>query len=106
MTTGGRVLHDMKAVLPNKRNTLLFVGHQAVGIQGLRLREDKPAMQIHGGVVPVRASIARLDSMLAHADRGEIVWWLAPSHGLPAGGPTDGLGWKAAATGNGERIEI
>jgi metallo-beta-lactamase family protein len=31
---------------------------------------------MHGQMVPVRAHVARLDSMSAHAGRGEILRWL------------------------------
>ena len=34
MATGGRVLHHLAAALPDPRNTVLFVGYQAVGTRG------------------------------------------------------------------------
>ena len=33
-------------------------------------------VKIHGQAVPIHASIARLDSMSAHADQKEITKWL------------------------------
>jgi metallo-beta-lactamase family protein len=77
MATGGRVLHHLKAVLPDPRNTVLFVGYQAVGTRGRSLVEGAPEVRIHGQMVPVRARIAKNDSMSAHADRGEIMRWLS-----------------------------
>ena len=70
MATGGRVLHHLVAALPNERDTVLFAGYQAAGTRGRRLLEGEPEVKIHGRMVPVRARIARLDSMSAHADRG------------------------------------
>lgn len=99
MATGGRVLHHMKAALPDARNTILFVGYQAVGTRGRSLVDGARELRIHGQLVAVNARVAKNDSMSAHADRGEIMRWLdtlpaAPSrlflvHGEP--GPMDAL---------------
>ena len=99
MATGGRVLHHMAAALPDPKNTVLFVGYQAAGTRGRTLVDGATEVKIHGQFIPVRAKVAKLDSMSAHADRGEILRWLGtfPSaprrlllvHGEP--GPMDSL---------------
>jgi metallo-beta-lactamase family protein len=76
MATGGRVLHHLKAALPNPRHTVLFVGYQAAGTRGRQLLEGAEAVKIHGMPVPVAARIERIDSMSAHADADEILRWL------------------------------
>jgi metallo-beta-lactamase family protein len=76
MAEGGRVLHHLKAALPNARNTVLFVGYQAAGTRGRRLVDGEKSVKIHGEWVPVAARIERLDSMSAHADSTEILRWL------------------------------
>jgi len=76
MATGGRVLHHLEAVLPKEKNTVLFVGYQAVGTRGRKLVDGAASVRMHGHDVAVRARIAKLDSMSAHADRGEILRWL------------------------------
>ncbi len=81
MAEGGRVLHHLKAALPNARNTVLFVGYQAAGTRGRRLVDGEKSVKIHGEWVPVAARIERVDSMSAHADSAEILRWL---HGFAA----------------------
>ena len=76
MATGGRVLHHLKQALPEKRNTVLFVGFQAEGTRGRLLLNGATEVKIHGRWVPVKAHITRLDSMSAHADAREILRWL------------------------------
>jgi metallo-beta-lactamase family protein len=76
MATGGRVLHHLKAALPDARNTVLFVGYQAVGTRGRRLVDGEKTSKIHGEIVPVQARIALVESMSAHADADEILRWL------------------------------
>ena len=76
MATGGRVLHHMKAGLPNGNNTVLFVGYQAAGTRGAQLVAGADHTKIHGEIVPVNARIEKIDSMSAHADSNEIMHWL------------------------------
>ncbi|MEW6323059.1 MAG: MBL fold metallo-hydrolase [Acidobacteriota bacterium] len=76
MATGGRVLHHLQAALPDPANTVLFVGYQAAGTRGRALIEGASQVKIHGRHVPVRARIAKLNSMSAHADANEILRWL------------------------------
>jgi metallo-beta-lactamase family protein len=122
MATGGRVLHHMVAALPDARNTVLFVGFQSVGTRGRQLVDGARDVRIHGQSITVNARIAKIDSMSAHADRGEIVRWLgtlpaAPRrlclvHGEP--GPMDALktlvqqrfGWVAETPQHLERLTL
>jgi metallo-beta-lactamase family protein len=83
MATGGRVLHHLAAALPQARNTVLFVGYQAAGTRGRALTDGASEVRIHGQMVPALARIAKIDSMSAHADRSEILRWLATSPAPP-----------------------
>lgn len=113
MAEGGRVVHHLKAALPDGRNTVLFVGYQAAGSRGRRLVDGEKSVKMHGEWVPVAAAIERLDSMSAHADANEIMRWLhgftrPPAytfivHGEPsaqaalASRITAELGWRSTA---------
>ncbi|HZP85680.1 MAG TPA: MBL fold metallo-hydrolase [Burkholderiales bacterium] len=77
MATGGRVLHHLKAFAPDLRNTVLFSGFQAGGTRGASMLAGASSVRIHGIDVPVRAEVALLDMLSAHADRAEILRWLS-----------------------------
>jgi metallo-beta-lactamase family protein len=76
MATGGRVLHHLADALPDRRCTVLFVGFQAEGTRGRQLVDGAHEVKIHGRLIPVNATVVRLDGMSAHADQGEIIRWL------------------------------
>lgn len=77
MATGGRVLHHLKAFAPDPRNTILFAGFQAGGTRGAAMVAGAESIKIHGEYVPLRAQVAQLDNLSAHADGDEIVAWLS-----------------------------
>ena len=76
MITGGRIFHHLKLRLPDKRNTVIFVGYQAQGTKGRRLVEGEEKIKIHGEWVPVKAHISKVSGLSAHADVGELMIWL------------------------------
>ena len=122
MAEGGRVLHHLKAALPDPRNTVLFAGYQGVGTRGRRLVDGEKTVKIHGAWVPVAAPIERIDSMSAHADVEEIMRWLkgftaAPKqtfivHGEPvaqdalAARIQADLGWSHLAPEHGQTVQL
>jgi metallo-beta-lactamase family protein len=110
MATGGRVLHHLKVFAPDPRNTILFVGFQAGGTRGEAMVNGATAVKIHGAYVPVRAEVAALECLSAHADYAEIIGWLKQvespprqtfiTHGEPAAADAlrhrieEQLGWR------------
>ncbi len=77
MCTGGRVVHHLKWRLPDKRNTILFVGYQAEGTRGRILQEGAKELTIHGEKVHVKATIKSIDALSGHGDWKDILRWLA-----------------------------
>ena len=83
MCEGGRVVHHLLHALGDARNTVLFVGYQAEGTLGRRLREGAETVNVLGEPVRVRAEIAGLDGFSAHADQSELVEWAASLQPAP-----------------------
>ena len=122
MATGGRVLHHLKAFAPDPRNTILLTGYQAAGTRGASIAAGADSVKIHGQYVPVRAEVAMIHGLSAHADRDEILAWLADvrtpprrvfiTHGEPV--PADALrrsieerfGWMAKVPEQLERVSL
>lgn len=111
MATGGRVVHHLKAFAPDPRNTILFSGFQAGGTRGATILGGAESVKIHGEYVPVRAEVAIINNLSAHADYAEILDWLRNfekppretfiTHGEPVAADAlrhrieEQLGWRA-----------
>lgn len=85
MATGGRVLHHMRKMIGDSRNTILFAGYQAGGTRGAHLVGGATSIKIHGEYFSVKARIETIDYLSAHADSSQILDWLrkipvAPKH--------------------------
>ncbi|MEM4729471.1 MAG: MBL fold metallo-hydrolase [Thermoplasmata archaeon] len=76
MCTGGRVLHHLSRNIGRPECTVLFVGYQAIGTLGRKLRDGARSVRILGRVREVLARVEALDSFSAHADHPEIMEWL------------------------------
>jgi metallo-beta-lactamase family protein len=77
MATGGRVLHHIKAFGPDPRNTILFAGFQAAGTRGRAMVDGVREVKIHGDWIEIRAEVADLTTLSAHADSNELLRWLS-----------------------------
>ena len=74
MATGGRVLHHLRAYAPDPRSTILLTGVPGPGgTRGRALQDGAQSIKLFGEYVPVRAEIASLDNLSAHADYAEIL---------------------------------
>ncbi|MEW1906356.1 MBL fold metallo-hydrolase [Streptomyces sp. NPDC086147] len=121
MATGGRVLHHLRRLLPDPRNTVVVVGFAAAGTRARDLVDGARVLKMFGEYVPVRAEVADVPHFSAHADAEQIVDWLrgAPAphttylvHGEPAasGALRDRidreLGWTAVVPRSGEAVLV
>lgn len=76
MLTGGRVLHHLVAFGQDRRNTVLLGGFQAGGTRGASLVAGERRVRVFGREIEVRAEVAQLESLSAHADADEILAWM------------------------------
>ncbi|PTX20266.1 metallo-beta-lactamase family protein [Pontibacter mucosus] len=83
MVTGGRVLYYLERLLGGKENTILLVGFQAPGTRGNLLRSGANELKIHGNYHKVLAEVRQIGSLSAHADQGELMWWLSHFKEVP-----------------------
>lgn len=76
MATGGRILHHIKSFGPDPRNTILFAGFQAAGTRGRAMVDGVREVKIHGDWIEIRAEVADLTVLSAHADSNELLRWV------------------------------
>lgn len=77
MCTGGRIKHHLVKNIDRPESTILFVGYQAKNTLGRTILENNGEdVRILGQYYPVRARIAQLHGMSAHADRAALLRWL------------------------------
>ena len=122
MATGGRVLHHLVRLLPDKRNTVILVGYQAVGTRGQALLSGADTVRIHGDDIRVAARIESVPAFSVHADCGELIDWLRSAdrpprqvvavHGDPEASAAlvdtieSTLGWTCSIAEDGGIVEI
>ncbi|MED7955061.1 MBL fold metallo-hydrolase [Streptomyces sp. BE303] len=121
MATGGRVVHHLRRLLPDPRNTVVVVGYAAAGTRARDLVDGAKVLKMYGTYVPVRAEVVNVPAFSAHADASEVIDWLRkappPSatylvHGEPEGSRElrdridRELGWTAVVPRSGERVLV
>ena len=122
MITGGRILHHLAHRLHDPKNTVLLTGFQAAGTRGRLLRDGAPELKMHGQWFRVKARVAELDGLSAHADQAELLSWLrgmkaAPKkvflvHGEPQAADDlrvkihDTFGWQVEVAKAMEKVEL
>jgi metallo-beta-lactamase family protein len=83
MLTGGRVLHHLKALGPDPRNTIVLAGYQAAGTRGADLQAGKRTLRIHGADHEIRAEVVTVTGLSAHGDADDLLRWARSMPGAP-----------------------
>ncbi|MEJ1222893.1 MBL fold metallo-hydrolase [Sediminicola sp. 1XM1-17] len=83
MVTGGRVLTYLKQLIDEPSTTVLLVGYMAEGTRGRQLLEGAHELKFFGKYHPVKATVAHLESLSAHADQQELMDWLKDIKNIP-----------------------
>lgn len=76
MATGGRILHHLQNLAPEKNNTIVLAGYQAEGTRGHRIFIGEKEIKIHGRMIPINSRVELLHNISSHADSEEMLNWL------------------------------
>jgi len=77
MSHGGRIREHERRYLEDKKTILLLVGYQSVGSLGRLLHDGAKRVRIDDVDVKVRAQVARISGYSGHADRDQLVDYVA-----------------------------
>ncbi len=77
MCEHGRILHHLKNNIENPANTILIVGYMAENTLGRKILEKQPIVKIFGEPYHLRANVVVMDAFSAHADRSDLLDYLA-----------------------------
>ncbi|RME92986.1 MAG: MBL fold metallo-hydrolase [Candidatus Hydrogenedentota bacterium] len=73
MCSGGRILFHLRSRIEDPRNMILFTGYQAEETLGRDILEGHARVSILGREYVVRASVAAIQSLSAHADFHDLL---------------------------------
>lgn len=82
MCEHGRILHHLKNNIENPRNTILIVGYMAENTLGRKILEKQQIVKIFGEPYHLRANVITMDAFSAHADRSDLLDYVAHIRGL------------------------
>ena len=77
MCEAGRIKHHLKHNLWNEKNTILFVGYQAVNTLGRSLVDGAKTAKLFGEEIAVKAKVIVLPGISGHADIDGLDAWIS-----------------------------
>ena len=77
MCEAGRIRHHLKHNLWRSDSTILFVGYQVPGTLGFALLNGAQKVKLFGEEINVKADIVNLPGISGHADKNQLIDWLA-----------------------------
>ncbi len=76
MCEAGRIRHHLKHNLWSEKNTILFVGYQAVGTLGRAIADGASEVKLFGEEIQIHAKIHKLAGISGHADNEGLLYWV------------------------------
>ena len=77
MCEAGRIKHHLKHNLWNEKNTILFVGYQAVNTLGRSIVDGAKTAKLFGEEIAVKAKVIVLPGISGHADIDGLDTWIS-----------------------------
>jgi metallo-beta-lactamase family protein len=77
MVEHGRILHHLRNAIEDHRNSILIVGYQAQHTLGRKLVEGYKEVNIFGEPHPVKIEVHVMNAYSAHADRSDLLNFVA-----------------------------
>ena len=75
MCNGGRIKHHLKNHLKEENSTLLFVGYQAIGTLGRKIRDGNKKVKIYGKWHDIKVDVKSIGGFSAHGDQPFLIGW-------------------------------
>lgn len=83
MASGGRVVHHLAHLAPDRRNTVVLAGFQAPGTRGHDIAHGATQVKALGRYWPVRCDVEVFEGFSVHADADDLVRWLRGDGSTP-----------------------
>lgn len=83
MCNGGRILGHLESNISEEKNHLIFSGYQVRGTRGRDIVDGADTVRLHGRTYEVNIQVHTLGGFSAHADQGDLEYWLRGFGGAP-----------------------
>ena len=84
MCEAGRIRHHLKHNLWRPECMILFVGYQALGTTGRKIRDGAKEIKLFGEDIQINAEITYLPGKSGHADKEGLIRWITAFRNKPS----------------------